>query len=339
LGETPKKLPLGETSVKNCIFLYTGLALALAASPLSAQQLRIASNFPAQHSSSVAMEQFKAEVEAGTKKETSVDLFPAMQLGGAQENVDQTRLGVIFGTVIGAAFLSRTVPEISALSVPFLFTDRRRAFAVVDGKVGELIGQKLADKGFLLLGFMELGARQVSNNTRPLRTLADFKGLKIRMQPDDIHLATFRALGANPVAMDIKEVYSALQLGVLDGQENPYAVIRDRNFNQVQKYLTGTAHFFDFILVAANKRRFDGLKPESQKTIRGAMQKAVARQRADAEKADSESLEDLKKRGMQFEAPSAQLVADMRKTTSGVLDLLKQKVDPKLVDEVIAAAR
>ena len=321
------------------IFLGAGLALALAASPLAAQQLRIASNFPAQHSSSVAMEQFKAEVEAATKKETTVDLFPAMQLGGAQENVDQTRLGVIFGTVIGAAFLSRTVPEISALSVPFLFTDRRRAFAVVDGKVGELIGQKLADKGFLLLGFMELGARHVTNNTRPIRTLADFKGLKIRMQPDDIHLATFRALGANLVAMDIKEVYSALQLGVLDGQENPYAVIRDRNFNQVQKYLTGTAHFFDFILVAANKRRFDGLKPDSQKAIRGAMQKAVARQRADAEKADTESLEDLKKRGMQFDVPSAQLVADMRKTTSGVLDLLKQKVDPKLVDEVLAAAK
>ncbi|HEY3074095.1 MAG TPA: TRAP transporter substrate-binding protein [Burkholderiales bacterium] len=318
------------------------LAFTLAAflcATASAQQLRIASNFPTQHSSSVAMEQFKADVEAATRKQVSVDLFPAMQLGGAQENVDQTRSGAIFGTVIGAAFLSRTVPEISALSVPFLFHDRRQAFAVVDGKVGERIGHKLADKGFLLLGFMELGARHLTNNTRPVRTLADFKGLKVRMQPDDIHLATFRALGANPVAMDIKEVYSALQQGVLDGQENPYAVIRDRNFNQVQKYLTGTGHFFDFILVAANKKRFDGMKPEAQKAIRAAMQKAVETQRADAEKADLESLEELKKRGMQYEAPSAQLVADMRKATAGVVELLKKKVDPKLVEDVIAAAR
>lgn len=319
--------------------LIAASILALAATPLAAQQLRIASNFPTQHTSSVAMEQLKSDIEAATKKEVTVDLFPAMQLGGAQENVDQARSGAIFGTVIGAAFLSRTVPEISALSVPFLFTDRAQAFRVVDGKVGELISRKLGDKGFLLLGFMELGARHVSNNTRPIRTLADFKGLKLRLQPDDIHLATFRALGANPVAMDIKEVYSALQQGVLDGQENPYAVIRDRNFNQVQKYLTGTSHFFDFILVVANKKRFDGFKPAVQSQIRSAMQKAVAKQRADAEKADSESLEDLKKRGMQFEAPSAQLVGDMRKATAGVLDLLKKKVDPALVDEVLASAK
>lgn len=315
------------------------LVLAFAALPATAQQLRIASNFPTQHSSSVAMEQFKADVEAATKKQVTVNLFPAMQLGGAQENVDQTRSGLIFGTVIGAAFLSRTVPEISALSVPFLFTDRAQAFRVVDGKVGELIGRRLGEKGFELLGFMELGARHVSNNTRPIRTLEDFKGLKIRMQPDDIHLATFRALGANPVAMDIKEVYSAMQQGVLDGQENPYAVIRDRNFNQVQKYLTGTGHFFDFILVVASKKSFDRLKPAVQKEMRAAMRKAIERQRADAAKADTESLEELKKRGMQFEAPSAQLVGQMRTATAGVIDQLKKKVDPKLVDQVVAAAK
>jgi tripartite ATP-independent transporter DctP family solute receptor len=315
------------------------LTLAVATCPAAAQQLRIASNFPTQHTSSVAMEQFKADVEAATKKELSVDLFPAMQLGGAQENVDQVRSGAIFGTVIGAAFLSRTVPEISALSVPFLFTSREQAFRVVDAKVGKLIGEKLEAKGFHLHGFMELGSRNVSNNKQQIKTLADFKGLKLRLQPDDIHLATFRALGANPVAMDIKEVYSALQQGVLDGQENPYAVIRDRNFNQVQKFLTGTGHFFDFIIVVSNKKRFDGLKAENRGALEEAMRKAVRKQRADAAKADLEALEELKKRGMQFEQASPRLVGDMRKATAGVLDLLKKKVDPKLVDEVLASAR
>ncbi|HKX38675.1 MAG TPA: TRAP transporter substrate-binding protein [Burkholderiales bacterium] len=318
---------------------FVVLGAALAAAPVGAQQLRIASNFPAQHTSSVAMEQFKADVEAATKKQVSVDLFPAMQLGGAQENVDQTRSGAIFGTVIGAAFLSRTVPEFSALSVPFLFTSREQAFRVVDGKVGRLIGERLEAKGFHLHGFMELGSRNVTNSRQQIKALADFKGLKIRLQPDDIHLATFRALGANPVAMDIKEVYSALQQGVLDGQENPYAVIRDRNFNQVQKYLTGTGHFFDFIIVVSNKKRFDGLKPEARKALDQAMGKAVARQRGDAAKADLEALEELKKRGMQYEQASPQLVAEMRKATAGVLDQLKKKVDPKLVDDVMAAAR
>jgi TRAP-type transport system periplasmic protein len=323
----------------NHLAVAAALAAAITAVPVAAQQLRIASNFPAQHTSSVAMEQFKAEVEAATRKQVSVDLFPAMQLGGAQENVDQTRSGAIFGTVIGAAFLSRTVPEISALSVPFLLTSRGQAFLVVDGKVGRLIGERLEAKGFHLHGFMELGSRNVTNSRQQIKTLADFKGLKIRLQPDDIHLATFRALGANPVAMDIKEVYSALQQGVLDGQENPYAVIRDRNFNQVQKFLTGTGHFFDFIIVVSNKKRFDGLKPEARKAIVDSMGKAVARQRSDAAKADLEALEELRKRGMEFEQASPQLVAEMRKATAGVLDLLKKKVDPKLVDDVMAAAR
>ena len=323
----------------NHLVVAAALAAAITAVPVAAQQLRIASNFPAQHTSSVAMEQFKAEVEAATRKQVSVDLFPAMQLGGAQENVDQTRSGAIFGTVIGAAFLSRTVPEISALSVPFLFTSREQAFRVVDGKVGRLIGERLEAKGFHLHGFMELGSRNVTNSRQQIKTLADFKGLKIRLQPDDIHLATFRALGANPVAMDIKEVYSALQQGVLDGQENPYAVIRDRNFNQVQKFLTGTGHFFDFIIVVSNKKRFDGLKPEARKAIVDSMGKAVARQRSDAARADLEALEELRKRGMEFEQASPQLVAEMRKATAGVLDLLKKKVDPKLVDDVMAAAR
>src|SRR5687768_16651264 len=314
--------------------------LALFAAHAAAQQpLRIASNFPTQHTSSVAMEQFKADIEKLTNRAVTVDLFPAMQLGGAQENVDQVRSGAIFGTVIGAAFLSRTVPEISALSVPFLFTSREQAFRVVDGKAGQLIAERLESKGFHLHGFMELGARNVTNNKQQIRRLADFQGLKLRLQPDDIHLATFRALGANPVAMDIKEVYSALQQGVLDGQENPYAVIRDRNFNQVQRYLTGTAHFFDFIIVVANKKRFDGLKTENRGALEEAMRKAVRKQREDASKADLEALEELKKRGMQFEQASPRLVAEMRNATAGVLDLLKKKVDPKLVDEVLASSR
>jgi TRAP-type C4-dicarboxylate transport system substrate-binding protein len=194
-------------------------------------------------------------------------------------------------------------------------------------------------KGFHLHGFMELGSRNVSNNKQPIKTLSDFRGLKIRLQPDDIHLATFRALGANPVAMDIKEVYSALQQGVLDGQENPYAVIRDRNFNQVQKFLTGTGHFFDFIIIVSNKKRFDALKTQHRGALEESMRKAVRKQREEAAKADLEALEELKKRGMQFETPSPQLVAEMRKATAGVLEILKKKVDPKLVDEVIASAK
>ena len=220
---------------------------ALASSALAQDKLRIAGNFAIEHSSSIAIEQFKKEVEAASGGKTIIETFPNMQLGGAQENVSQTRAGTIAMTWVGMAFLSRTVPELEAVSLPFLFPNREAAYKVMDGPIGDLLQQKLSDKGFIALGFMELGSRQVTNGVRPIKSMADLKGLKIRLQPNETHLATFRALGANPVAMDIREVYSALQQRVIDGHENPYNLIVASRFFEVQKYVSNTGHFFDFI--------------------------------------------------------------------------------------------
>jgi tripartite ATP-independent transporter DctP family solute receptor len=197
----------------------------------------------------------------------------------------------------------------------------------------------MADKGFVSLGFMELGSRQVTNSQRPIKTMADLKGLKIRMQPNETHLATFRALGANPVAMDIKEVYSALEQKVIDGQENPYALIIASRFFEVQKYLSNTGHFFDFISVVANKKKFDGLSAEHKKIVQTAMTNAINAQRAMAAKADAESLAQLQKNGMTYtELPASEREA-MRKATAGVVDEVRKRVGGTLVDDVLAAVK
>ncbi len=320
------------------IALAAGLAFA-AGGALAQEKLRIAGNFTDKHSSSVAIEQFKKDVEAATGGRVVIETFPNMQLGGAQENVTQTRAGTIFGTWVGMAFLSRTVPELEAVSLPFLFPNREVAYKVMDGPVGDLIDKKLEDKGFIALGFMELGARQVTNNVRPIKTAADLKGLKIRLQPNETHLATFRALGANPQAMDIREVYSAMEQKVLDGHENPYNLIFDSRFFEVQKYVSNTAHFFDFIAVVANRKKFQALSSEHQKAIKTAMDKAVATQRVEAAKADAVALVELQKKGMQYDAmPPAEREA-MRKATAGVVDEIKKRVGADLVDSVLAEVK
>jgi tripartite ATP-independent transporter DctP family solute receptor len=320
------------------VALAAGLAFA-AGGALAQEKLRIAGNFTDKHSSSVAIEQFKKDVEAATGGKVVIETFPNMQLGGAQENVTQTRAGTIFGTWVGMAFLSRTVPELEAVSLPFLFPNREVAYKVMDGPIGDLIDKKLEDKGFIALGFMELGARQVTNSVRPIKTAADLKGLKIRLQPNETHLATFRALGANPQAMDIREVYSALEQKVLDGHENPYNLIFDSRFFEVQKYVSNTAHFFDFIAVVANRKKFQALSPEHQKAIKTAMDKAVATQRVEAAKADAVALVELQKKGMQYDAmPPAEREA-MRKATAGVVDEIKKRVGADLVDSVLAEVK
>lgn len=317
--------------------LLIGLAVLLLAAPAAAQEkIRVAGNFATEHSSSIAMEKvFKTELVRLSNNQLGVDIFPAMQLGGAKENVDAVRSGALFMTWVGVAFLSRIVPELEAISLPFLMPNREVAFKVIDGEVGQLIDKRYAEKGFISLGWMELGSRQVTNSRRPLRAIADFKGLKIRMQPLETHLATFRALGANPVAMDIKELYSALQTGVMDGQENPFAIIQANRYFEVQKFVSKTDHFYDFIAIVANRKQLETMKPEYQKAIRGAMTAAVAYQRKIAADLDAKAVDELKKR-MQYNELPPQVREEMRKTSAGVVDQVKARIGADLVDRVLA---
>jgi len=322
--------------------LISVVALALSAglaNVVSAETLRVASNFPVDHSASKALEIFKAEVEEKSNGALTVDVFPAMQLGGAAENTDQIRSGAIFAAISSIAYFSRTVPEYEAVSLPFLFASREKAFEVIDGPVGDILDDKMAAKGLVSLGYGELGFRHVTNNRQAIKSLDDFKNMKIRLQPNEVHLETFRSIGANPVAMDVKELYSALQQGVLDGQENPYNIISTRKFNEVQTYLSDTGHFFDFINAAANKRTFDRMSSEHQTIVREAMTAAMMWQRKEAESLDQSYRERLIAAGMEFTPLPDDTRVALREQTKGVVDTIKKRVDPALIDKVLAAAK
>ena len=320
------------------VFSVIALAALLSvAAPAHAQtKWRLAGNFATEHSSSVAMNMFRDELAKASGGSFTVDVFPAMQLGGAQENVQNVRAGTLQMIWVGMAFLSRTVPELEAVSLPFQYESREQAYRVVDGPVGQLLDAKLADKGLVSLGFFELGARHVTNSKRPIKTLEDLKGLKIRMQPNETHLATFRALGANPVAMDIKELYSAMQQGVVDGQENPFSVISASRYFEVQKYISNTGHFFDFINVVANKKAFDSLSAAQQKMLRDSMHKALVWQRDRARVEENESIAEIKKRAMQFDEVTPQFRGELRKASAGIVDEVKKRIGADIVNQVQA---
>ncbi|ANB33982.1 tripartite ATP-independent transporter DctP family solute receptor [Rhodovulum sulfidophilum] len=315
------------------------LGLSLLAGAASAQTvLRVAGNFPEEHSATGAMNVFKEEVERLSGGDLVVQNFPAMQLGGAQENVDQVRSGAIFAVFTSIAYFTRSVPELEAVSLPFLFDSREKAFEVMDGPVGKLMDKALLEQGFVNLGYGELGFRHVTNSVRPLTRLEDFQGLKIRLQPNEVHLETFRALGANPQSLDISELYSALQQKVLDGEENPYNIIYTRRFFEVQKYLSDTGHFFDFINVVANKDAFDALSPDNQEAVRSAMRSAIEWQRAEAARVDLEFREKLVAEGMQFDEIPAAERARLREATASIAESLKERVDPEVIDLVLEQA-
>ena len=301
--------------------------------------IRVAGNFAAEHSSSLAMAKFEEELERLSKGEIDVNIFPAQQLGGAAENVQAVKIGAIELMWVGTAYLTRTVPELEIVGLPFQFPSREAAFAVVDGPVGAALDEKLAKAGMTSMGYMELGFRQLTNNARPIKTITDIAGLKIRLQPNETHLATFRALGANPVAMDVKELYSALEQGVIDGQENPFAIINVAGYAEVQKYVSNTGHFFDFISVVSNRNWFDGLDADKQAMVREAMATAVAYQRKLATEQDAAGLAQLTGKGMTYTEVSPELAAALREKTAGVATETKVRLDPelvKLLDDEIA---
>ncbi|SFJ67245.1 TRAP transporter substrate-binding protein [Celeribacter neptunius] len=315
-------LPLLATSV-----------LALSAVTAEAKEtIRVAGNFATEHSSSLAMVKFEEELERLSGGEIDVDIFPAQQLGGAAENVQAVKIGAIELMWVGTAYLTRTVPELEAIGLPFQFGSREEAFAIVDGPVGAALDTKLADEGMTSMGYMELGFRQLTNNTRPIESVEDIAGLKIRLQPNETHLATFRALGANPVAMDVKELYSALEQGVIDGQENPFAIINVAGYAEVQKYVSNTGHFFDFISVISNKKWFDGLDADTQAMVNEAMATAIAYQRELAAEQDAAGLSQLEAKGMTYTEVSPELAKALRSQTAGVAAETKARLDPALVE-------
>lgn len=313
------------------LFATAALALSGVTAAHAKQTIRVAGNFAAEHSSSLAMAKFEEEVERLSSGEIDVNIFPAQQLGGAAENVQAVKLGSIEMMWVGTAYLTRTVPGLEIIGLPFQFKDREQAFAIVDGPVGAALDEKLADEGMTSLGYMELGFRQLTNNVRPIETVEDIEGLKIRLQPNETHLATFRALGANPVALDVKELYSALEQGVIDGQENPFAIINVAGYAEVQKYVSNTGHFFDFISVVGNKEWFDGLDSDTQQIVIDAMGTAIAYQRELAEEQDAAGLDQLVEKGMTFTEVSPQLAAALREKTAGVAADTKSRIDPDLV--------
>jgi tripartite ATP-independent transporter DctP family solute receptor len=152
------------------------------------------------------------------------------------------------------------------------------AFKVLHSSVGDQMLERLAALDLTGLGWMELGLRHVTNNTREIVAPADLEGIKLRTMKVPAHVDTFTALGANPTPMNFGEVYSALQQGVIDGEENPIAIIDSARFYEVQKYMSLTGHVFAVYIPVISKPFFDSLSPEYQKLIRESLVSATAYQ-------------------------------------------------------------
>ena len=321
---------------------FAGAALAAAAlaiaTPAQAEvvTLRIESILPAAVTPSRSMQIFKDEVARRSGGALEVEVL-AGSPRGLKEVVDAVHAGSVFATWTSVGYFSRLVPEIAAVSLPFIFDNYDDARRAVSGSVGRLIAAKLEAKGFIVLAWMDLGEFHVMNSKRPLKTLDDFKGLKLRVLPNATHLATFQALGARPVAMDFKDVEAALRQGDIDGEEMDYSVTYANKFYESQKYVSDTRHFLDFNLLVANKGAFASLDPMQQKAVREAATITTVQQNKMLTEVESKSLARLQEVGMQFDPLPAETRLALRRATASVVDDVRKWVGADVVNKVLAA--
>jgi TRAP-type transport system periplasmic protein len=194
------------------------------------------------------------------------------------------------------------VPQIDALTLPFVFRNSDDAMRTVNGPVGKRIETELDTKGFTALGWMELGARHVLNARHPLKTLDDLKGLRMRTLPGETYMATFRALGATPLAVDPR-IPTGPATGPHRRNGGPYSIVNSEEYKFYGhlKYISDTSHILEFMVVIVNKKAFMRLAPEQQKAIRDAARLVTTQQHKMADEGEAAALAVLKEKGLQFD--------------------------------------
>jgi tripartite ATP-independent transporter DctP family solute receptor len=206
----------------------------------------------------------------------------------------------------------------------------------MDGPVGKALLDKLPEKGLVGLGYWELGFRQLTNSRQPVAKVDDIAGLKIRVIQSPIYIDLFNALGANAVPMPFTELYTALETGAIDGQENPAPSILTAKLNEVQDYLTLTNHTYNPQIVLVSGQFWDKLNEDERKLFQEAAIEAQAYQRALSREQAGKALEELKAEGMEVTELPPEEVAKLREKAQPVVDKYAQEVDPALMQQLQA---
>ena len=306
------------------LFLKTIVAaVALSAFALAQAQTRtikFANQNAKGHPVVLGMERFADLVDRKSGGKLKVQVFPGGALGSDQANVSALQGGTLEMASMNSGIFASLVKEFAIYDFPFLFGNPKEADAVVDGPFGQNLHRKLEEKGLVGLAYYELGFRELTNSKRPIRTVEDIAGLKLRVIPNPINVDWVKALGANPTPLPFPELYAALEQGAVDGQENPVATIKGAKLYEVQKYMTLTNHQYNPQSVVVSKKFWDSLSAGDRKILQEAAAESAAYQRTQAREQLAAGLEDLRKAGMQVvELPPAE-IAKLREKMKPVIE-------------------
>lgn len=306
---------------------YAGVLLAglMAAAPAGAadikeRNIKVGIGLTADHPQGQAVARFGELVSQKSDGKIKVKLFAGGLLGNDVSMVSSLQGGTQemtipdTSTLVGIAGLK----EFGLINLPFALNSSEEADALLDGPWGQKLMAKLPEKGLIGLGFWENGFRQISNNRHPIAKAEDISGLKLRVIQNPLFIDTFKALGANALPMPFPEVYTALETGTVDGQENPLATLIASKFYEVQKHTVISNHIYSVWAFLISKKFWDKLSPDEQKILTEAANEATAFERKTIRAFDATALEEIKSKGIQVTTLSDEETAKLRELTKPV---------------------
>ena len=267
-----------------------------------AQTLRAADVHPADYPNVVAVQHMGEKLSAATDGRLDIKTFPGGVLGDEKQMIEQAQLGAIDIIRVSMAPVAAILPEINVFTLPYIFRDEDHMHQVLDGMIGQEIGDRLTANSksrLVFLGWMDAGTRNLITKD-PVVKPEDLKGMKIRVQTSPVALDTLKAMGANAVAMGTSEVFSGMQTGVIDGTENNPPTFVAHNYLPVAQNYTWSKHFIVPELFLFSKPKWDRLKKEDQELIIRLAKEAQTEQRKLWEEYNAKSLETMKEHGVKF---------------------------------------
>lgn len=293
---------LTATAAAVGMIAFGGLAFS---QPAEAQTLhmRAATEVAAGGDVHVLLKEFKQAVESESDGAVTVEIFSGGSLGTQRQLQEQVQLGTI-EAVGTASDIVEMAGEFGIFDLPFLFNDRQHAYRAMDGELGERLNELLIErKDVRVLAFGELGFRHITNKVRPIESPEDLKGLKIRTPSSELRIAAFKALGAAPTPIPYSELYSALQQGVVDGQENPLTTVAEKSLWEVQDYISKTYHVFTPAYILVSETWWQKLTDEQQAWLAEAGEAAAQAQRQALAGKVEELAAQAKENGMKINSP------------------------------------
>ncbi|MCQ4289422.1 TRAP transporter substrate-binding protein [Pseudomonas stutzeri] len=276
-------------------------ALCLPGLAQAATTLKMAEVHPAGYPTVVAMENLGKKLEDATDGELKYRMFSGGVLGSEKEVVEQLQIGAVQMTRVSLGTLGPVVSDVNAFNMPFVFRDHEHMRKVIDGEIGQELLDKITESEFNMVGlaWMDGGVRNIYTK-EPVRSIEDLKGMKIRVIGNPLFIDTLNAMGAQGVAMDTAEIFSALQTGVVDGAENNPPTLLEHNHYRTAKHYTLTGHLILPEPIVMSKTAWNKLTPEQQELVKTYAKEAQQEERKLWDEKSASSEEKLKAAGVEF---------------------------------------